>query len=49
MDVVAGEGGGDTEDGGDVVRREAFASGALVLYAALMEEQQSVAVLPCHV
>ena len=49
MDVVAREGGVDAKDGGDVVGREAFASGALVLYAALMEEEQAVAVLPRHV
>ena len=49
MDVVASEGGGDAENGGNIVGCEPFASGALVLYAALMEEEQTVAVLPRHV
>ena len=49
MDIITSEGSGDTKDGGNVVGREAFAGGALVLDAALVEEQQAVAVLPCHV
>jgi len=49
VDVVACEGGVDAEDGSDVLWGEAFAKGALVLDAALVEEQQAVAVLPCHV
>ena len=49
VDVVALEGGVDTEYGGDVLWGEAFAEGTLVLDAALVKEQQAVAVLPCHV
>lgn len=49
MDVVVGEGGVDAEDGGDVLRGEALAGGALIKNAALVEEQQAVAVLPRHV
>lgn len=47
--VVAGEGGVDAKDGGDVVGGETFAGGTLIAYAALMEEEQAVAVLPRHV
>ena len=49
VDVVVGEGGADAEDSGDVLRGEALAGGALIKNAALVEEQQAVAVLPCHV
>ncbi len=49
VDVVAREGGVDAEDGGYVLWGEAFAGRALVLDAPLVEEQQTVAVLPRHV
>lgn len=49
LDVVVGEDGVDAEDGGDVLRGEAFAGGALIKDSTLVEEQQAVAVLPCHV
>ena len=48
-DGVALEGGCNSEDGGDVVGGKAFTGGALVLYAALVKQQQAVAILPRHV
>ena len=44
-----GEGGLDVEDGGNIVGREALVCGTLIEDAALVEEEQAVAVLPCHV
>ena len=49
LDVVAREGGLDVEDGGNIVGREALVCGTLIEDAALVEEEQAVAVLPCHV
>lgn len=49
VDVVVGEGCGDTEDGCYILWCETFTERPLVLDATLMEEQQAVAVLPRHV
>ena len=49
VNVVASEGSVNAEDGSDVLWGEAIAEGTLVLDAALVEKQQTVAILPRHV